>query len=97
MHLLRRVVLAPPKDIGFRTFGVAKLMNLRLSGGQYMQMLLFEVLPTYHGSIRDETDERILWKKTKAHHQRLLQSREAILLLAGINDIQKDGRGRRGS
>ena len=49
---------------------------------------------TYHSAKSDETDQRILRQKAKAHDERLLERGQTVLLLAHVHDIEKDGRGR---
>ena len=47
----------------------------------------------YHRSKSDEANKRVWRKQAQAHNQRVLESFERVLLLAGIDDKQEDGRG----
>lgn len=50
-----------------------------------------------HGAVSNESDEGILRKQAQAHDQRLLQGLKTVILLAGIDDKEKDWWGNGGS
>lgn len=44
-----------------------------------------------HGPVRDQADQSILRQEAEAHNQGLLESSQAVFLLARIDDIEEDG------
>lgn len=51
----------------------------------------------YHRAKCDQPNQRIRGQQRQAHDQGVLQRLQAILLLAGIHDVNKDGRGGSGT
>lgn len=50
------------------------------------------VLLPYHGTISDQSDQGMGRQQAQADDQRVLQGLEVILINAGVNNVQENGR-----
>jgi hypothetical protein len=91
VDLLGGVVLVAAEDVRLGTLGVAQLMNLCLGlSAKYLPPPAFH---TYHGTVCDQADQRILREQAQAHDDRVLERLQAVLLLACVHDEYEDRRG----
>ena len=62
-----------------------------------LEVLRGFLIPAYHRAEGYQAHQGILGQQAQTHDQRVLQSLETLLLLANIDHIEEDGRGRGGS
>src|ERR1700709_1859341 len=62
----------------------------------YTALIDIGSVPPYHGSIGDQTNERIWRQQGQAHDERILEGLQTVIFLAGIHNVEEDwgGRGR---